>query len=117
MRKAKTILLCTALEIVLIACVAFANRSLNPLHYFFWYNLLYGMVFSFLLPLFLLRREKNILCLIGLIPLRRKQIAVLILFDIFSVGGQLLPIAATGKTIPWHLLPAGIVPLIMTTFF
>ena len=117
MRKAKTILFCTALEMVLIACVAFANRSLNPLHYFFWYNLLYGMVFSFLFPLFLLRRENNILCLIGLIPLRRKQIAVLILFDIFSVGGQLLPIAATGKAIPWHLLPAGVVPLIMTTFF
>ena len=38
-------------------------------------------------------------------------------FVVFSVGGQLIPKLAAGEQIPWRLLPMGIIPLIMTTFF
>ncbi len=34
-----------------------------------------------------------------------------------SVGGQLVPIAISGGTIPWNLLSKGALPLVMTTFF
>lgn len=42
---------------------------------------------------------------------------VLFCFAAFSVGGQLIPKIVTGEEIPWYLLPTGIAPLIMTTFF
>ena len=49
--------------------------------------------------------------------LGKKQIIILIVFVAISVGGQLIPIVIKGGTIPWNLLPIGVVPLIMTTFF
>lgn len=49
--------------------------------------------------------------------LGKKQIIILIVFVAISVGGQLIPIVTKGGTIPWNLLPIGVVPLIMTTFF
>ena len=42
---------------------------------------------------------------------------ILITCVAFSVGGQLIPIMIAGEEIPWLLLPMGIIPLIMTTFF
>lgn len=117
MNRLKTIFHCIITEIVLILCVGCANLHPDPLHWFFFYNILYGIVFSFLVPLFLLQKEENVFDFVGLKIPGKKQIAVLVVFVIFSVGGQLIPIAASGKMIPWNLLPAGIVPLIMTTFF
>ncbi len=115
--KLKTIFLCAAVEILVIVCVGAANRYPNPLNYFFFYNLLYGIVFSFALPLFLLRKEENLFDFIGVKALGKKQITVLCIFVVFSVGGQLIPIVRNGGTIPWDLLPVGVIPLIMTTFF
>ena len=46
-----------------------------------------------------------------------RQWVVLAAFVVFSVGGQLIPKMAVGEQIPWRLLPMGIIPLIMTTFF
>jgi len=46
-----------------------------------------------------------------------RQFVVLIAFVTFSIGGQLIPMKLAGEQIPWRLLPMGIVPLIMTTFF
>ncbi len=117
MDKLKTILLCAAIEITLIVCVGAANISPTPLNYFLFYNILYGIVFSFVLPLFLLRKEKNLFDFMGVKTVGKKQITVLIVFVVFSVGGQLIPVAANGGTIPWELLPVGAIPLIMTTFF
>lgn len=102
---------------MIIICIAFANRYPNPFNYFFFYNFLYGIVISFMVPLFLLRKEKNLLYSMGVKPFGKKQIAVLLLFVVFSIGGQLIPIVVTGKIIPWRLLPMGVIPLIMTTFF
>lgn len=77
----------------------------------------YRLLFSFLIPLFLLRKEKNIFDFLGIKALGKKQVFILVVFIAFSVGGQIIPIVAKGGIIPWNLLPMGIVPLIMTTFF
>ncbi len=117
MNKFKTVFTCIAIEVMLIICVGAANIYPKPLNYFFFYNILYGMVFSFILPLFLLRKEENLFDLIGVKAVGKIQIIVLAVFIVVSVGGQLIPIAANGGIIPWNLLPAGVIPLIMTTFF
>ena len=54
---------------------------------------------------------------VGFKKLGIRQWVVLAAFVVFSVGGQLIPKMAVGEQIQWHLLPMGIVPLIMTTFF
>lgn len=117
MNRSKTIFLCILFEIAVILCVGCANWRPDPIWYFLFYNVLYGIVFSFLLPLFLLRKEKGMWGIIGLRDFGKRQIAVLLLFLVFSVGGQLIPIAAAGRKLPWHYLSVGAVPLIMTTFF
>lgn len=117
MNKLKTIFYSFMIEILLVFCVGCANLHSKPMHYFFFYHVLYGMLFSFLIPLFLLRKEKNIFDFIGIKMPGKRQNIVLAIFVVFSIGGQLIPIAASGRTIPWNLLPMGVIPLIMTTFF
>lgn len=117
MNQRKTIICCVCIEIIVILCVALANVYPKPFWYFFWYNLVYGVVCSFLVPIFLLHKEKNLFALIGFKSFGKRQFLVLVIFAGFSVGGQLVPMAAAGRAIPWNLLPMGIVPLIMTTFF
>ena len=116
--NSKKLLLCLiGIEAMLILCIALANLNPAPVLYFIFYNFLYGLVFSLLVPLYCLRREKESLASVGVKRLGPRQVAVLFAFVIFSVGGQLIPKMAAGEQIPWHLLPLGIVPLIMTTFF
>jgi hypothetical protein len=67
--------------------------------------------------LFLLRKEENVFDFLGIKTLGKKQISILVVFVVFSVGGQIIPKAVNGEIIPWNLLPLGIIPLIMTTFF
>lgn len=108
MDKLKTIFLCATVEMILIVCVGAANIYPNPLNYFLFYNILYGIVFSFVLPLFLLRKEENPFDFIGVKAVGKKQITVLSIFVVFSVGGQLIPIVVNGGIIPWKLLPVGV---------
>lgn len=75
------------------------------------------MIFSFLVPLYCLQKENGTLSSVGIKKLGMRQFVVLIAFVAFSIGGQLMPVMLAGEKIPWHLLPMGIVPLIMTTFF
>lgn len=117
MQKLKIIILCAALEIALITCVALANLNPTPVPYFVFYNLGYGIFFSFLVVLYLLRKEKASLASVGIKRLGARQFVVLGAYIVFSVGGQLIPKLFAGEQIPWQLLPIGIVPLIMTTFF
>ena len=117
MNKIKTIFMASILEVLLVLCVGGANLLLKPIYYFCFYNVLYGILFSFLIPLFLLRKEKNVFDFLGIKTLGKKQVFILVVFIAFSVGGQIIPIVAKGGIIPWDLLPMGIVPLIMTTFF
>lgn len=115
--KIKTIFIALTLEVLLVLCIGRANLLLKPIYYFFFYNILYGLLFSFLIPLFLLRKEENVFDFLGIKSLGKKQIFILVVFIAFSVGGQIIPIVAKGEIIPWNLVPMGIVPLIMTTFF
>ena len=117
MNKIKTIFIASTLEILLVLCVGCANLLLKPIYYFYFYNVLYGILFSFLIPLFLLRKEENVFDFLGIKTLGKKQVFILVFFIAFSVGGQIIPIVAKGRIIPWDLLPMGIVPLIMITFF
>jgi membrane protease YdiL (CAAX protease family) len=64
-----------------------------------------------------LQKENGTLSSVGIKKLGMRQFVVLIAFVAFSIGGQLMPVMLAGEKIPWHLLPMGIVPLIMTTFF
>lgn len=102
---------------MLIICVTLANVNPTPVLYFVFYNLAYGMVFSFLAPLYCLCKEKGPLSSVGIKKLGVHQFAVVIVFVVFSIGGQLIPMILAGERIPWYLLPMGVVPLIMTTFF
>lgn len=117
MQKLKIIILCAALEIALITCVALANLNPTPVPYFVFYNLGYGIIFSFLVVLYFLRKEKASLASVGIKKPGARQFVVLGAYIFFSVGGQLIPKIFAGEQIPWQLLPMGIVPLIMTTFF
>lgn len=115
--KIKTIFVASTLEILLVLCIGCANFLLKPIYYFCFYNVLFGIFFSFLIPLFLLRKEENVFDFTGIKKLGKKQIVILVIFVAFSIGGQLIPKAVKGEIIPWKLLPMGIIPLIMTTFF
>ncbi len=117
MNKIKTIFMASILEVLLVLCVGCANLLLKPIYYFCFYNVLYGILFSFLIPLFLLQKEENVFDFLGIKALGKKQVFILVVFIAFSVGGQIIPIVTKGGIIPWNLLPMGLVPLIMTTFF
>ncbi|NBJ94346.1 CPBP family intramembrane glutamic endopeptidase [Parablautia muri] len=121
--KGKTLLISAGIEIMLIICIMAANLNPTPILYFIFYNLLYGLVFSLLIPLYCLYKENGapasgrVLAEAGFKKLGIRQWGVLAAFVVFSVGGQLISKMAVGEQIYWHLLPRGIVPLIMTTFF
>ncbi len=145
--KGKTLLISAGIEIMLIICITAANLNPTPILYFIFYNLLYGLIFSLFIPLYCLYKETpyghpfmpgsapaqarvsgnnkengvsvsgRVLAETGFKKLGIRQWVVLAVFVVFSVGGQLIPKMAVGGQIPWRLLPMGIVPLIMTTFF
>lgn len=117
MKKLSFILFCIVIEIMLVVCVLFANIKPTPMLYFLFYNLMYGLTFSFIFPLCVLHKERFTLSYVGIRRLRLRQYVILIAFDVFSIGGQLIPKMIVGEQIPWGFLPMGIVPLIMTTFF
>ncbi len=116
MRK-NFVVFCIGIEILLIINIALANLKPTPVLYFVFYNFMYGLICSFLIPLFFLYKEKELPSSVGIKKLGMRQITILIAFVAFSIGGQLIPMIVAGVHIPWHLLPMGIVPLIMTTFF
>ncbi len=117
MKKEKLLLFSVGIEIMLIICIALANLNPTPVLYFLFYNLMYGLIFSFFIPLYYLHKKKELPASVGIKKLGIQQFIVLACFVAFSVGGQLIPKIAAGEQIPWHLLPMGIAPLIMTTFF
>lgn len=96
MNKVKTIFAALTLEVLLVFCIGCANLLLKPIYYFCFYNVLYSILLSFLVPLFLLRKEENVFDFLGIKALGKKQIFILVVFIAFSVGGQIIPIAAKG---------------------
>ncbi len=117
MQKIKLLFLCVGMEILLIVFVAAANFMPAPVLYFVFYNLGYGVLSSCLVVLYFLRKEKASLASVGIKKPGAREFLVLGAYIVFSVGGQLIPKLFAGEQIPWQLLPMGIVPLIMTTFF
>ncbi len=115
-KKSEIVLLCCVCELAIIAFVSIADLIDNSIYNLF-YNLLYGIGVSVLLPLLILRKEKSSLNMVGIKKLGKRQFIVLFLFVLFSVGGQIIPKVVSGATIRWNLLPVAILPLIMTTFF
>ncbi len=57
--KGKTLLISAGIEIMLIICIMAANLNPTPILYFIFYNLLYGLVFSLLIPLYCLYKENG----------------------------------------------------------
>jgi hypothetical protein len=122
MGKGKTLLISAGIEIMLIICIMAANLNPAPILYFVFYNLLYGLVFSLLIPLYCLYKEipyghpfmpfgnskengvpasGRVLAEAGFKKPDIWQWVVLAVFVVFSVGGQLIPKMAVGEQIPW----------------
>lgn len=112
MKKEKLLLFSAGIEIMLIICIALANLNPTPVLYFLFYNLMYGLIFSFFIPLYYLYKEKELPASVGIKKPGIRQFIVLACFVAFSVGGQLIPKIAAGEQIPWHLLPMGIARLL-----
>ena len=107
--KGKTLLISAGIEIMLIICITAANLNPAPILYFIFYNLLYGLVFSLLIPLYCLYKETpygypfmlfgnnkengvpasgRVLAEVGFKKPGLRQWVVLAAFVVFSVGGQ-----------------------------
>jgi membrane protease YdiL (CAAX protease family) len=85
--------------------------------YYLFYNGIYGIVLSTIIPLYFLYKNKMGLAEVGIKRLYLKQWIVLACFVVFSIGGQMIPLIQNGIEIQLHLLSICLFPLIMTTFF
>lgn len=100
----------------MIALIALACLFESAAYYLF-YNLLYGLGVSVLLPLCMAAKRGEGLAEMGMKKLGGRQILVLCTFCLFSVGGQIIPKLAAGERLPWERLSIAVLPLVMTTFF
>ena len=92
MRNKKLLLYLICTEAMLILCIVLANLNPTPVLYFIFYNFLYGLVFSLLVPLYCLRREKESLTSAGVKRLGTRQFAVLFAFVVyFQLAGSWFP--------------------------
>ena len=116
MSKRRLLSLCLLLELCLICSIAVAAMFSGP-RFALFYHGLYGLGFSFALPLLYMHKEGAGLASAGVAGMGKKQWIVLAAFVLFSIGGQLLPLMLNGSVIQWGLLKRGFFPLVMTTFF
>jgi len=100
MEKKKLILFYCAAELAVIALIALACLFENAVYYLF-YNLLYGLGVSVLLPLWMAAGEGEGLAEMGMKKLGGRQVLVLCAFCFFSVGGQDVPKLAAGESLRW----------------
>ena len=114
--RRKMLILAVLSEIGLIVSISIANFY-SGLWYCIFYNMIYGLVLSTVVPLFLLFREGMDLRAVGVKKIGVRQTLVLLIFVVFSIGGQLIPLMIKGTHIRFELLPICVLPLIMTTFF
>lgn len=114
-KKSHLLLLCVLLELCIILSITVATQY-NGFVYALFYNFLYGLIFSILLPMILLV-GKDSPSSYGVKPLHMRQILILLVFWLFSLGAQIIPKITNGEAIGWSRLPIAILPLIMTTFF
>lgn len=116
MKKLKLFVAIICLEILVIICVSVANL-LNKWGYALFYNVAYGLLVSTIIPILYVVRKNEKLEFLGIKKLRFRQYVILVLFVLFSVGGQLIPSLFSKEVIRFELITISIIPLIMTTFF
>ena len=116
MNKFKILIFCVISELLVITFISVANMFDGVLFGIF-YNVLYGLVISTILPLFFLFTKKENFSSVGIRKMGTRQVIVLFAFVVFSIGGQLIPKVIEGEYIAWTVLPLAIAPLVMTTFF
>lgn len=116
MNRKKFFLFCCISEILIITFIAIAC-IFEGFKFYLFYNFVYGITISLGLPLFFLYKEKQNLDAVGIKKVSCYQIIVLVIFIVFSIGGQLIPKIAAGEYIEWKVLPKALLPLVMTTFF
>ncbi len=113
--KSHTLLLRSLIiAIAIIGTIALANRCTGN-GYYIYYNLVYGIILSTALPMWLTYKEHGNFQSLGIKRLGLKQVAVMAGFIVFSIGGQLIPLDSA--SLDFSLLPVCFVPLVMTTFF
>ncbi len=105
-----------AIELLAIAAIA-AACAFSGLLFYFFYNVIYGLLLSVLVPLVYVWRKKESVASLGIAPLRAKQIIIVFVFVFLSIGGQSIPLAIEGTKLQWNHLLIGFIPLVMTTFF
>lgn len=108
------LILSFALEALIILLISLANLF-GGITYYFFYNLLYGLLFSTMVPIYYTMKRNEDSASLGVKPVKLRQAIVLIAFVVFSIGGQLSHINI--HRLRYDLIPVCIVPLIMTTFF
>ncbi len=116
MRKYNFLIFCFIIELMLILSIAMANVLKTPLFYVF-YTGVYGLLLSTLLPIVYIFKTKQTFGSLGVKQLGKRQVIVLLIFVIFSIAGQLVPLHLQAITVRYDLLPICIMPLILTTFF
>lgn len=111
----KILFLSFCLGALLILAVYTAN--ILPYLYYLFYNGIYGIILSIIIPLIILYRNKENLQSVGFKSLYLRQWIILIGFVVFSISGRIIPLALKGTKIQWELIQICFFPLIMTTFF
>ena len=90
MEKKKFVLFCCAAELAMIALIALACLFESAAYYLF-YNLLYGLGVSVLLPLCMAAKRGEGLAEMGMKKLGGRQILVLCTFCLFRWAGKSSP--------------------------
>jgi membrane protease YdiL (CAAX protease family) len=114
MEKHKLLLQSSVICLGIILSITLANVT-GGFWFYIFYNLVYGLLLSTILPLWLTYKESETYESLGIKKIGLKQIAVILGFVAFSIGGQLSQLQLS--SINFGLLSLGFVPLVMTTFF
>lgn len=117
MKKQNIIFLSIGIECLLILSIAIAALFDGGVGYAFFYNVIYGLLLSTIIPFYLVIKNSENFSSVGIKRLGNRQIIVLLFFVILSIGGQVIPKVIAGENIEWKKLTICLLPLIMTTFF
>jgi uncharacterized protein len=117
MKKHNIIFLCIGIECLLILSIAIAASFGGGVGFAVFYNMIYGLILSTILPFYLVMKNNEGLSSVGIKRLGNRQIIIILSFVILSIGGQVISKGIAGANIEWNKLRICILPLIMTTFF
>jgi membrane protease YdiL (CAAX protease family) len=115
--KFKFLFFAAVIEILIIVSITLANEfsKINENLYPVFYNGIYGLCISTLIPILYIKKYKDNISTLGVKKIKFKQLLIIIVFVVASIGGQSFKIQI--NTLDLNLLKICILPLIMTTFF